>query len=320
MNSITNRINEYLKRTLAHEIAKENNPEKMTAFINTLNDLIVNYSKINNIYCFEFVKKNDELYIIRCPQFFCPEKKGCKEYSCKLSEFTNLNDKIADNLFDKMKEKINSIRPNYLSTHSVKDYIDQFLSSDDEYFDVIIINNNVILTEEDEKRNNTELNKVLNEYLVQNLKMSFQKNMSNNSSNIFNDFINIFTEKNMEIVKYFWQIFNETQNLLNDQTYKKTIGKLSENNNNITKSNDSTKQKDHDITIFCNKYELTEREKEVLLKVFEGKSTKEIGDILFISPGTVKIHIQRIFNKTYTHSRIELFSLFNKFNTENPRN
>ena len=57
---------------------------------------------------------------------------------------------------------------------------------------------------------------------------------------------------------------------------------------------------------------LTEREKEILTIIFEGKSTKQIGVDLFISPGTVRNHISSIFQKTGTHSRMELVSEFNK--------
>lgn len=67
------------------------------------------------------------------------------------------------------------------------------------------------------------------------------------------------------------------------------------------------------INQFCSRFNLTRREKEILLKVFEGKAVKEIGNELFITAGTAKNHIQNILFKTNTHSRIELFSLFFKF-------
>ncbi|TLS36071.1 response regulator [Pseudalkalibacillus caeni] len=49
--------------------------------------------------------------------------------------------------------------------------------------------------------------------------------------------------------------------------------------------------------------ELTEREKEVLLCLMEGLSNKEIGDKLFISDKTVKIHVSKIFKKLNVKSR-----------------
>ncbi len=80
---------------------------------------------------------------------------------------------------------------------------------------------------------------------------------------------------------------------------KKTYDKLIENGNNA-------------IDQFCEVQTLTEREKEILIVIFEGKSTKQIGQDLFISPGTVRNHISNIFQKTGTHSRMELVSEFNK--------
>ncbi len=38
---------------------------------------------------------------------------------------------------------------------------------------------------------------------------------------------------------------------------------------------------------------------------------EQIGQQLFISPGTARNHISNIFQKTDTHSRMELFSQFN---------
>jgi DNA-binding NarL/FixJ family response regulator len=51
------------------------------------------------------------------------------------------------------------------------------------------------------------------------------------------------------------------------------------------------------------KNELTDREKEVLLCLVEGLSNKEIGERLFISDKTVKIHVSKIFKKINVKSR-----------------
>ncbi len=51
------------------------------------------------------------------------------------------------------------------------------------------------------------------------------------------------------------------------------------------------------------KNDLTEREKEVLLCLVEGLSNKEIGERLFISDKTVKIHVSKIFKKINVKSR-----------------
>ncbi|MFO7731526.1 MAG: FHA domain-containing protein [Spirochaetia bacterium] len=61
---------------------------------------------------------------------------------------------------------------------------------------------------------------------------------------------------------------------------------------------------------FAKKYGLSEREEEVLFLLLRGKRIQEIGEKLFISPGTAKLHTQNIYKKTGCHSRIELLSLY----------
>jgi len=50
---------------------------------------------------------------------------------------------------------------------------------------------------------------------------------------------------------------------------------------------------------------LTEREIEVLQAVAQGKSNREIGEALFISPHTAQVHVRNIFGKLGVNSRIE---------------
>jgi len=61
---------------------------------------------------------------------------------------------------------------------------------------------------------------------------------------------------------------------------------------------------------FSDKYGLSDREEEVMYLLLKGVSVKEIAEKLFISPGTAKNHVLRIYKKTNTHSRIELSTLF----------
>ncbi len=53
------------------------------------------------------------------------------------------------------------------------------------------------------------------------------------------------------------------------------------------------------------KYDLTNREKEVLALLSEGNNYQEIGDTLFISVDTVRHHIRNIYRKLHVHSRSE---------------
>ena len=55
----------------------------------------------------------------------------------------------------------------------------------------------------------------------------------------------------------------------------------------------------------ANKYELSKRELEVLLKMGEGLSNQEIADDLFISLPTVKTHSSNIFSKLHVQRRTQ---------------
>ncbi len=51
--------------------------------------------------------------------------------------------------------------------------------------------------------------------------------------------------------------------------------------------------------------ELTEREREILKCITDGKSNKEISDCLFVSVETVKSHIKNIYKKLNVKNRVE---------------
>lgn len=61
---------------------------------------------------------------------------------------------------------------------------------------------------------------------------------------------------------------------------------------------------------FAEKYGLSDREEEVLYLLLRGRKVQEIGEKLYISPGTAKLHTQNIYKKTGCHSRIELVMLY----------
>ncbi len=52
-------------------------------------------------------------------------------------------------------------------------------------------------------------------------------------------------------------------------------------------------------------YSLTDRERQVLLLLAQGKSTRSMADDLFISPATVRCHIQSITGKLDVHTRLQ---------------
>jgi len=64
------------------------------------------------------------------------------------------------------------------------------------------------------------------------------------------------------------------------------------------------------LNSFAEKFDLTVREKDVLLLVNDGKSNQEISDELIISLSTVKKHIYNLFCKTGVSNRRQLILLF----------
>jgi len=60
------------------------------------------------------------------------------------------------------------------------------------------------------------------------------------------------------------------------------------------------------------KFHLTEREKEILMLLLKGKHNKEIADFMYVSPETIKTHLQHIYRKLGVKSRMEAALLFLK--------
>jgi DNA-binding CsgD family transcriptional regulator len=58
------------------------------------------------------------------------------------------------------------------------------------------------------------------------------------------------------------------------------------------------------------KFDISQREKEIVLLLLQGKSNKEIEDVLFIAMGTVKNHIYSIYQKLGVKNRAQLMTLF----------
>ncbi|MBR3841296.1 MAG: helix-turn-helix transcriptional regulator [Erysipelotrichales bacterium] len=66
---------------------------------------------------------------------------------------------------------------------------------------------------------------------------------------------------------------------------------------------------------FCNYYDFTSREKEILKLIIAYKSSSEISDELFIAQGTVKTHMHKIYQKVNVTKRSQLIALYNEFST-----
>ncbi len=57
---------------------------------------------------------------------------------------------------------------------------------------------------------------------------------------------------------------------------------------------------------------LSARELEILEKIAEGKNYQEIADVLFISPKTVRKHIENIYSKLQVHNKMEAVQVAKK--------
>jgi DNA-binding CsgD family transcriptional regulator len=63
---------------------------------------------------------------------------------------------------------------------------------------------------------------------------------------------------------------------------------------------------------FCEKFEISKREKEVIHEICKGLTNQQIADKLFISLQTVKDHTHRIYGKTFCTSRAQLIRMVNE--------
>jgi len=62
-------------------------------------------------------------------------------------------------------------------------------------------------------------------------------------------------------------------------------------------------------TFFKDKFQITEREQQIIAHVLQGSSNNEISIQLFISPRTVESHLYRIFQKMAISNRMQLVNL-----------
>lgn len=80
----------------------------------------------------------------------------------------------------------------------------------------------------------------------------------------------------------------------------------------LIRSMSSGKEEPRDLSQAKVLESLTQRELEIAGLVAEGLSNKEIGNKLYISERTVKSHLGTIFQKTGTHSRVQLALLMQR--------
>lgn len=70
--------------------------------------------------------------------------------------------------------------------------------------------------------------------------------------------------------------------------------------------------RDDDFPGFCERFEITKREAEIIREICRGKTNQAIADSLFITVQTVKDHAHRIYTKTGVKNRVQLTNLVNE--------
>lgn len=108
------------------------------------------------------------------------------------------------------------------------------------------------------------------------------------------------TGKNiMDVTIFFWLVINAANLII---LYKKDFVE------SFLKEEEGTVQTlnlEDTMELVKSKYELTNREIEILTEVYNGKTNTQIAEDLFISESTVKAHIYNIFRKMNVKSRVE---------------
>jgi DNA-binding NarL/FixJ family response regulator len=70
-----------------------------------------------------------------------------------------------------------------------------------------------------------------------------------------------------------------------------------------------TKERDERRTVLARFATLTEREREILRHVAQGRRNDDIAATLFISPQTVQTHVRNVLGKLEVHSKLEAVAL-----------
>ena len=91
------------------------------------------------------------------------------------------------------------------------------------------------------------------------------------------------------------------------KVFSKIIAQEEESNNTLIGFNN-----EKEIS-FAEFYHLSMRESEILYFLIKGLSLQIIGEKLFISTGTVKNHVLKVYKKTDCHSRIELSTKYSGY-------
>lgn len=78
----------------------------------------------------------------------------------------------------------------------------------------------------------------------------------------------------------------------------------------LPQASDQERYVESTLALYCDQYELTGRERDVLRAIVDGKDNQNIASELHLALGTVKSHTHNIFRKTNTKTRQELLRQF----------
>lgn len=125
-------------------------------------------------------------------------------------------------------------------------------------------------------------------------------------------------EKKNRLSETIWANDYSIKLLDNEPKERNIIENDKENDDEIKNESDMQENKeetDKEIkqNLFCEKYTITAREKEVMLLALEGNSNPVIAQKLFVSENTIKFHMKNILKKTGVQNRAELRIKFEEF-------
>lgn len=125
-------------------------------------------------------------------------------------------------------------------------------------------------------------------------------------------------EKKNRLSENIWANDYSIKLLDNEPKERNIIENDIENDDEIKNESDMQENKeetDKEIkqNLFCEKYTITSREKEVMLLALEGNSNPVIAQKLFVSENTIKFHMKNILKKTGVQNRAELRIKFEEF-------
>lgn len=116
------------------------------------------------------------------------------------------------------------------------------------------------------------------------------------------------SERNSIYKKHIYQYMDMVKDYHTQLEHEKSI-----NADIITRNNEEkSASKEEPLFQIKNKYNLTDRELEVLSLLWEGATNKEIADELFISVNTCKYHISKIYIKLDINSRAQIYAIKDK--------